>query len=57
MSEQICIMCEHPYEIKDITVEQEIINDGDFCPICWKREIIAFADEDIDFSHLEGLLE
>lgn len=54
MSENICVMCKGVYDTKDITYEQRIIADEDFCPICWHREIAAFAD-DMDFSYLKGL--
>jgi hypothetical protein len=50
-------MCNRFYEIKNITYEQRVIEDEDFCPTCWHREIIVFADGDGDFSYLEGILE
>jgi hypothetical protein len=57
MSENICVMCKEAYDIKDITYEQRMIADKDFCPICWHREITAFSDGIIDFSYLEGLVK
>ncbi len=57
MSENICVMCKEAYDIKDITYEQRMIADKDFCPICWHREITAFSDDIIDFSYLEGLIK
>jgi len=54
MSKNICVMCNGVYDTKDITYEQRIIADEDFCPVCWHREITAFADE-MDFSYLKGL--
>jgi hypothetical protein len=50
-------MCKCGYDIKDITIEQKIVFDEDFCPICWHKEIIAFSDGDMDFSFLEGLVK
>jgi C4-type Zn-finger protein len=50
-------MCNRFYEIKNITYEQRVIEDEDFCPTCWHREITVFADGDMDFSYLEGILE
>ena len=57
MSENICVMCNGPYHIKDITYEQRLVDDEAFCPICWHREIIAYSDGDMDFSFLEGLVK
>ena len=57
MSENICVMCERLYDTKDITIEQKIIVDEAFCPICWHREITANSDGDMDFSFLEGLVK
>ena len=57
MSEKICVMCERVYDTKDITIEQKIVVDEDFCPICWHREITAYSDDDMDFSFLEGLVK
>jgi ubiquitin len=50
-------MCKCIYDIKDITIEQKIVVDEAFCPICWNKEIIAFSDDDMDFSFLEGLVK
>ena len=57
MSEKICVMCERVYDTKDITIEQKIVVDEAFCPICWHKEITAFSDDDTDFSFLEGLVK
>lgn len=57
MSENICVMCERVYDTKDITIEQKIVVDEAFCPICWHREITAYSDSDMDFSFLEGLVK
>ncbi len=57
MSDKICVMCERVYDTKDITIEQKIVVDEAFCPICWHREITAFSDSDMDFSFLEGLVK
>ena len=57
MSENICVMCERVYDTKDITIEQKIVVDEAFCPICWQKEITAFSDADMDFSFLEGLVK
>ena len=57
MSQNICVMCKCVYDTKDITIEQKIIVDEAFCPICWHKEIIAFSDGDLDFSFLEGLVK
>ena len=57
MSENICVMCERVYDTKDITIEQKIVVDEAFCPICWHKEITAFSDDDMDFSFLEGLVK
>lgn len=57
MSENICVMCERVYDTKDITIEQKIVVDEAFCPICWHREITAYSDGDMDFSFLEGLVK
>ena len=57
MSEKICVMCKRVYDTKDITIEQKIVVDEAFCPICWHKEIIAFTDGDMDFSFLEGLVK
>jgi hypothetical protein len=50
-------MCKGIYDIKDITIEQRIVVDEAFCPICWHREITAYSDSDMDFSFLEGLVK
>ncbi len=57
MSQNICVMCKCVYDIKAITIEQKIVVDQDFCPICWDKEITAFSDGDTDFSFLEGLVK
>ena len=57
MSENICVMCKRIYDTKDITIEQKIVVDEAFCPICWDREITAYSDSDMDFSFLEGLIK
>ena len=57
MSQNICVMCKCVYDTKDITIEQKIVVDEAFCPICWHREIIAYSDGDMDFSFLEGLVK
>ena len=57
MSQNICVMCKRVYDTKDITIEQKIVFDEAFCPICWHKEITAFSDGDIDFSFLEGLVK
>jgi RNA polymerase subunit RPABC4/transcription elongation factor Spt4 len=57
MSEKICVMCKGVYDTKDITIEQRIIADEAFCPICWDREITAYSEGDMDFSFLEGLVK
>jgi len=53
----ICVMCKEIYDIKDITYEQRIVADKDFCPICWHRDITTFSDGSFDFSYLEGLVK
>jgi hypothetical protein len=50
-------MCERAYDTKDITIEQKIVADEAFCPICWYREITVYSDGDMDFSFLEGLVK
>jgi hypothetical protein len=57
MSENTCVMCERAYDTKDITIEQKIVADEAFCPICWYREITVYSDGDMDFSFLEGLVK
>ncbi len=57
MSENTCVMCERVYDTKDITIEQKIVVDEAFCPICWYREITVYSDGDMDFSFLEGLVK
>jgi hypothetical protein len=57
MSQNICVMCKCVYDTKDITIEQKIVVDEAFCPICWHKEITAFSDADMDFSFLEGLVK
>ena len=57
MSKNICVMCKGVYDTKDITIEQRIVVDEAFCPICWHREIRAYSDGDMDFSFLEGLVK
>ena len=57
MSQNICVMCKCIYDTKDITIEQKIVVDEAFCPICWHKEITAFSDGDLDFSFLEGILK
>ena len=57
MSENICVMCKGLYDMNDITYEQRLVVDEDFCPICWHREITAYSDDDMDFSFLEGLVK
>jgi hypothetical protein len=50
-------MCKSVYDTKDITIEQKIVVDEAFCPICWHKEITAYSDGDMDFSFLEGLVK
>jgi hypothetical protein len=50
-------MCGRVYDTKDITIEQKIVVDEAFCPICWQREIMAYGDGDMDFSFLERLVK
>jgi hypothetical protein len=50
-------MCKRVYDTQDITIEQKIVVDEAFCPICWHREITAYSDGDMDFSFLEGLVK
>jgi hypothetical protein len=50
-------MCNRVYDTKDTTIEQKIVVDEAFCPICWRREITAYSDGDMDFSFLEGLVK
>lgn len=57
MSENICVMCKCVYDTKNLTIEQRIVVDEAFCPVCWHREIIAFSDGDMDFSFMEGLVK
>ena len=57
MSQNICVMCKRVYDTKNITIEQKIVVDEAFCPICWHKEITAFSDGDMDFSFLEGLVK
>ena len=57
MSQNFCVMCKCVYDTKDITIEQKIVVDEAFCPICWHKEITAFSDADMDFSFLEGLVK
>jgi hypothetical protein len=57
MSQNTCVMCKRVYDTKDITIEQKIVIDEAFCPICWHKEITAFSDDDMDFSFLEGLVK
>jgi hypothetical protein len=57
MSQNICVVCKRVYDLKDITIEQKIVVDEAFCPICWHKEITAFSDDDTDFSFLEGLVK
>jgi hypothetical protein len=35
MTHQLCVMCNHPYDIQTITLEQKIVEDQDFCTRCW----------------------
>ena len=30
-----CLMCRREYNISNITLEQQLINDHDFCQSCW----------------------
>jgi hypothetical protein len=57
MSQNICVMCKCVYDTKDSTIEQKIVVDEAFCPICWHKEIAAHSDDDMDFSFLEGLVK
>jgi hypothetical protein len=50
-------MCKCVYDTKAITIEQKIVVDEAFYPICWQKEIIAFSDGGMDFSFLEGLVK
>jgi hypothetical protein len=56
-SQNICVMCKCVYDTKAITIEQKIVVDEAFYPICWQKEIIAFSDGGMDFSFLEGLVK
>lgn len=56
MAKNLCVMCKGLYDTNDITYEQRIIADEDFCPVCWNREIVAFSDNTADFSYLKGLI-
>jgi hypothetical protein len=47
MTKSICRICKQVYNTNDATLDQKIIADEDFCPVCWKRmfgEIGAVAD-------------
>lgn len=57
MSQNICVMCKRVYDTKDITIEQKIVVDEAFCPVCWYKEITAYSDDELDFSFLEGLVK
>ena len=32
---QICVMCNDSFDPQSLTLEQKIIEDGDFCTRCW----------------------
>lgn len=34
---QVCILCNHTYDLKTINLEQRLINDRDFCTKCWNE--------------------
>lgn len=32
---QNCVMCNHPYDLHRITLEQKLVQDNEFCTRCW----------------------
>lgn len=32
---QVCVMCNHPYDLQTLTLEQKLVEDNDFCTRCW----------------------
>jgi hypothetical protein len=38
---EICVMCNDSYDLQTLTLEQKIIEDGDFCTRCW-TELMEF---------------
>ena len=49
-----CVMCRESYGIEDITFEQRLVADEDFCPRCWQGILTTTYDNDLenDFSKL-----
>ena len=43
-----CVMCRELYKIEEITFEQRLIADEDFCPRCWNAVVNTTYDNDLD---------
>lgn len=49
----ICINCNQAYDIGTITFEQRLINDKDFCAVCWSLFMTEMEDENaIDYNSI-----
>ncbi len=40
MPKNICVMCRRIYDTKDITFDQKLIAEENFCPDCWNKHIM-----------------
>ena len=49
-----CVMCGESYVIEDVSFEQRLVADVDFCPRCWNGIMTTTYDNDLenDFSKL-----
>ncbi|HEX2472850.1 MAG TPA: hypothetical protein VHJ59_08875 [Nitrososphaera sp.] len=41
MPTNICVICSEIYDTKDITFEQKLIADENFCADCWNKHIMT----------------
>ncbi|HKZ61013.1 MAG TPA: hypothetical protein VJZ68_01170 [Nitrososphaera sp.] len=46
MPNNICVMCREIYDTKDITFEQKLIADENFCADCWDKQIMKLIYEE-----------
>ncbi len=46
MPTNICVICSEIYDTKDITFEQKLIADENFCADCWNKHIMTMMYEE-----------
>jgi hypothetical protein len=55
MPKNICAMCREMYDTKDITFEQKLIADENFCASCWDKQIMKMIYEEEEEMELVKL--